>query len=553
MECEEKYKVYITDIFWDRVFLNIIISAEELLEENVYISSSNKMYKIGLNKIENNKYQAKINITNIDATMLDNDDYVIKIKKNNDKYETISIIPEIGYKLENLDKIYRYNGDDYAYTISFEANQIENDNLTCVLKSRYMKLNKKPRSNCMMNKKSTICGFIKTLFKSCSNFFLKILYTCFSIIHFNKKNRILLMSETRSPISGNLKALDKRLKERGIDKRYKISYSFSKTLENNKLKLIISWIKLIWLISKQNFIFVDDYCPLFKYIDLDKKNKLIQVWHAGVGFKSVGYARFGHGGPEPYNSCHRKYDYAIVGSKALIPVYEEVFGISRNKILPYGLPRLDNYLNEEYINKIKEELYEKYTNLKNKRIILFAPTFRGIGQKDAYYPYENIELSSIFNLCNEKGYVFLIKMHPFIKNKIDIPEEYKTKIIDVSDYTDINDLFYVTDILITDYSSNIYDFSLLNKPIILYTFDIDKYQIINKIQRPVKEYAPGVVCNKFEEVITTIQNEKFDMEKLEKYRKENFDDIGVNSSDLIIDNIILKGEKNDKKDINNMC
>jgi len=91
-------------------------------------------------------------------------------------------------------------------------------------------------------------------------------------------------------------------------------------------------------------IFVELTVPIFKYIDLSDKTKLIQVWHAGVGFKSVGYARFGFAGPEPYDSCHRKYDYAIVGSKALVPVYAEVFGIDKNKILPYGLPRLDNFL-----------------------------------------------------------------------------------------------------------------------------------------------------------------------------------------------------------------
>ena len=321
------------------------------------------------------------------------------------------------------------------------------------------------------------------------------------------------------------------------------------------LKTLVTtkWIKLIWTISKQSFVFIDDYSPLFKFINLDKKTKLIQVWHAGVGFKSVGYARFGFGGPEPYNSCHRKYDYAIVGSKALIPVYGEVFGIGKEKILPYGLPRLDNYLKEEKINSTREELYQKYPELKDKKIILFAPTFRGREQKKAHYPYEKIDLESIYNLCNEKGYMFLIKMHPFIKKKIKIPEKYKTRIKDFSNYPEINDLFYITDILITDYSSNIYDFSLLNKPIILYAFDLDEYQLINKIQRPIREYAPGKVCDNFEEVISAIQNEDFELDRLKKYREENFDNIDSNSSDLIIDNIILKGEKDDKEIPNTMC
>ena len=553
MESEEKINICITDIFWDRVFLNIVIEGSDLIENAIYFSSGNDLYKIDLNKIDDKKYEAKVNITNINnGNMLDNKNYKIKVKNARDEYQVISISSEVGFNLESLDRIYRYNNDCYAYTINFETIELEDEKISCILKSRYMELNKNSKKKCVINNKGFL-GTIKLNIKNLTEIFLKILYKCFCIMNLGTKNGILLMSETRSPISGNLKALDNRLKERGLNKKYKISYYFSKSLEEGEIKLILKWIKLLWIISKQSFIFIDDYSPLFKFINLNKKTKLIQVWHAGVGFKSVGYARFGFGGPEPYNSCHRKYDYAIVGSRALMPVYEEVFGISQEKILPYGLPRLDDFLNEEKIIKTRKNIYEKYPELKENKIILFAPTFRGKGQRKAYYPYEKLDLENIFKLCNEKGYLFLIKMHPFIKEKIEIPEEYKTKIIDFSDYPDINDLFYITDVLITDYSSNIYDFSLLNKPVILYTFDLNSYELINNIQRPVKKYAPGKVCCDFDEVIKAIKNEDFELEKLHRYREENFDYINANSSDLIIDNIILKGERNAKKDINNKC
>ena len=112
--------------------------------------------------------------------------------------------------------------------------------------------------------------------------------------------------------------------------------------------------------------------------------------------------------------------------------------------------------------------------------------------------------------------------------------------MDLSNYPNINDLFYITDILITDYSSNIYDFSLLNKPIIFYTFDLDNYQIINKVHRPIREYAPGKVCITFEEVIKVIEEKDFQLEKLQKFREENFSVQNKKASDLILDNIILK-------------
>ena len=530
-------KGYITDIFWDRIYMNIIIEVNDLKKKEIYLFCGKNLFEtIEVELISENKYKAVINITNIkNGRMLQNGSYSIKFMKGN-QYQDLFITTSLGYKLENLDRIYRYK-KYYAYTINFEVKEpkgTKSGELVCLLKSRFMVSNDIPFK---IRLKKRIAKWAKKAFN--------LMFKVFDVIHSNKKDRILLMSETRSPISGNLKALDERMKERGLDKKYKITYSFEKTLELGRIQLLFRWISLSWIISKQEKIFVDDYSPIFKYIDLGKKTKLIQVWHAGVGFKSVGYARFGFAGPEPYDSCHRKYNYAIVGSKELIPVYSEVFGIEKDKILPYGLPRLDNFLDENKKEEVKEKLYESYPIFINKQIILFAPTYRGKGQKRAYYPFERIDLDKMYQLCEKHNYIFIIKMHPFVKEHVEIPEAYKDRIFDFSDYDDINDLLYITNILITDYSSNIYDFSLLNRPILFYTFDLEKYELMNKVHRPIREYAPGKICNTFEELLKAIEEKDFEIEKLQEYREKNFDIKEKKAADLIIDNLILKGENDD--------
>ena len=530
--------INIMDLYWNRIYLNIVFQGEDVEKSQIFLSSKTQKINLKIKKIEQNKYSSVINITNIDnIVMLKNENYKFIAEKEG-KNQEICITSELGYKLESLDKIYRYSNQNLAYTINFEPVGIDDKKITCTLISRFMATNKKYYKEQIKGSENALKRVIFILGKNCMN----ILYKIFSFIHFNKKNKILLMSETRAPISGNLKALDERIKERKLNK--KISYSVFKTLEISKKQVVLKYLKLIWTLSKQEIVFVDDYCPIFKFINLSKKTKLVQLWHAGVGFKSVGYSRFGFSGPYPYTSCHRKYDYAVVGAEALVPVYSEVFGISKDKILPYGLPRLDNFFDNNNDN-IKEKIYKLYPNLKEKNIILFAPTFRGSGQKEAYYPYENINLDMVANLCKEKNYIFALKMHPFVRSRIEIPKEYTEYIVDLSDYPDINELYYITDILITDYSSNIYEFSLFNKPIIFYTFDLDYYQIINKVHRPIKEYAPGKICMKFEDVIKTIENEDFQTEKLQKFREENFSIHISKAADLIIDNIILKENKND--------
>lgn len=348
-----------------------------------------------------------------------------------------------------------------------------------------------------------------------------------------------MLSETRD-MGGNLKALDDRLKERGLDKEFQITYSFHKTLESRRAKIFFLWLRLAVLTARQDYIFVDDYVPFFKYIKKDPRTKLIQVWHAGVGFKSVGYARFGESGsPYPYAAAHRQYDYAIVGGEALRDVYAEVFGINREKCLPYGLMRIDGYMDEEKITSFRENFYKEYPQFQNKKIILFAPTFRGNGQRSAHYPYSVLEQDKIYDMCGDE-YVFLIKMHPFIRKRLLIEEEYKDRIIEFSDYPDINQLFYVTEILITDYSSNIYEFSLQKKPIISFAYDKAEYELIRSVHRTLDKYAPGKVCTTLDEVVDTIKKKDFEMEKLYKFVSENFDETEGYACDKVIDNILLK-------------
>lgn len=528
-------EIKIIDIFWDRIYLNLLFQGKEIEDKQIFLVSESQKIKLEVIKISEDTYKSVINITNINnVIMLKNEDYNFVIEENS-TMSKIGITSEVGYKLESLDRIYRYTKNNFAYTVSFNAEELE-EKITLVLISRFMLENNKYKKERILGNKNKI----KKAIFSFGKYGINVYYKLCSAIHPNKKNKILLMSETRAPISGNLKALDERIKEREIDKKYKVSYAFFKTLELSKMNIIFQYLKLIWKIAKQEYIFIDDYSPIFKFINLSKKTKLIQIWHAGVGFKSVGYARFGFSGPHPYKSCHRRYDYAIVGGKALIPVYEEVFGIAKEKILPYGLPRLDNFLDKDKIQAVKEQLYQEYPILAGKKVILFAPTFRGAGQKEAMYPFEKINLKEMVALCKKENAVFVIKMHPFVKEKTNIPEDYREWIMDLSNYPNINDLFYITDILITDYSSNIYDFSLLNKPIIFYTFDLDNYQIINKVHRPIREYAPGKVCITFEEVIKVIEEKDFQLEKLQKFREENFSVQNKKASDLIIDNIILK-------------
>ena len=135
-----------------------------------------------------------------------------------------------------------------------------------------------------------------------------------------------------------------------------------------------------------------------------------------------------------------------------------------------------------------------------------------------------------------------MKMHPFVSEKIRIPKEYSSRIIDFAKYPNINDLYYITDLLITDYSSNYYEYSLTKRPVLFFTYDREMYELTRGVHRGVKDHAPGKVCDTFEEMMMALKNEDFEIEKIEKFVEENFGEYDGHACDRVIDQILLKEE-----------
>lgn len=537
------------DIYWERVFLHFIIEPVGEEKKAVFKLQNLSTYEtvtVESEENEKNQYHLCLNITAANVrSFLENGDWTIIYRLcENETYEKCFLSTELGYRLDELTRVFRYGEDEFAYTINFSAVSDDQENLFLVLKSYFMKRNNKWRKRQLVykSKRGKIAQIFAEAFSTLWILGINIWYRICGILRKRKKVHLLLMNETNKLNAGNLWMIDKRLKERKVDEVIHISYSFREAVGNKSS--IFSWIKLITILAFQDIIILDNYASVFSFLKLRKDVELIQVWHAGGGFKAVGYCRFGKdGSPFPEGSCHKSYTTAVTGSKQLIKVFEEVFGIEKEAFLPIGMPRLDGYLELGNIEKFRNQFYKKYKQFRNKKIILFAPTYRGTGQKDAYYNYNRIDLNQIYDICGDE-YVFLIKMHPFIKKHIEIPQNLQDKIFDFSDFPSINDLFYVTEILITDYSSNFYEFSLMKKPILFYTYDRHIYELTRGVYRSVKETAPGKVCDTFDELILSLKEKDFEYEKVEKFVKENFSQKIGNTTDELIDEVILKKYEN---------
>ena len=191
-----------------------------------------------------------------------------------------------------------------------------------------------------------------------------------------------------------------------------------------------------------------------------------------------------------------------------------------------GYPRTDIFFNDKYKDNTKKEFYKKYPKLKNKKIILFAPTYRGNSLPTATYDFDKLDLDKIYKEL-KKEYVFIFKWHPAIYNNLkngtikdyDL-SKYKDFFYDLSEYRDINDLLLVCDTLITDYSSVIFDYVLLKKPVIYFTYDLNKYEEERGLYFPFKDYIYGNIAKTTNELIKSIKERKMYEDERKKFIKK---------------------------------
>lgn len=546
----------ITDIQWERIIMHLTVHVDTSsdYDNSVPLSffivtgynKANGMFKT--EQTAPDTYILSMNVTNPGYCMcLPTGTYSILACQGDDILSSTEISGDICSSLSDKSRTFLHNNKTKGYVVNFSVSETE-ESLSAVITIADMSrtglpvLNEETRPEMLQGsrRKKT---FLRNL-NGKRHSVLTNMYHFLSAWHrmFSKKDgkkTILFASEQSETLGTNLTSVMDRMKERGLDADYNILTSARATVANPHSG-IKSWTRFINKVSKADIIFIDDHCPVFDWFILDRNNtELVQLWHAGAGFKSSGYSRWGHTGcPAPF-SCHRQYSYGIAGSRNIAHFFSEVFGINTEQVLPTGMPRMDEYLDPEFRKKTTADLYKKYPIAKGKKVILFAPTYRGKNRADAHYPYELIDFDRLYTYCQNEDCVVFFKMHPWVPTAVPIKEEYKDRFVDVNKYPNINNLFYITNLLITDYSSNIFEYSLMRQPALFFAFDEIQYAFSRGFHRDYESSAPGRICHTFDDVMDALERKDFEFEKIEQYVINQFDHIDSNASDRVIDWILL--------------
>ena len=285
--------------------------------------------------------------------------------------------------------------------------------------------------------------------------------------------------------------------------------------------------RLLTDMATAKYIFLSDTSPVVSCVDLRPETKVIQLWHACGAFKKFGMSTAdaifgtdmeGH----KRHPLYRNYSFVTVSSPEVIWAYAEAMGLQeeKEKIVPAGISRTDIFFDPKAKEAAFDHLYEKFPAARGKKVILFAPTFRGrVANAKTAEAFDVKQFAEAFR----DEYVLVTKHHPYVKEIPPLPEGLKNSFAyDATHTMSIEDLLMVSDICISDYSSLVFEYSLFERPMLFFAYDIDEYYDWRGFYYDYYEMTPGPVCQTNEEMIAWIRNleHNFDPQRVISFREK---------------------------------
>lgn len=282
----------------------------------------------------------------------------------------------------------------------------------------------------------------------------------------------------------------------------------------------------IWKQARAKYWFTNTRRPFRWY--KPKDTVVVQTWH-GTPLKTIGTDVQQVTMPGVTRMKYHKqvvrdssrWDYLLTPNPYSYEIMHHAFRKNYSQLLPTGYPRNDRLstATPEAIQDIKHKL-----NIdKNARVVLYAPTWRDndFVRADHFRAELHLDLNK-FIQETPKNTIILIRTHYMIANSLDL-SSYGNRVINVSDYEDISDLYLISDLLITDYSSVFFDYSILKRPMIFYAYDLAAYaDDIRGFYVDYESTVPGPIVENNDELMPLINEALIEPARFidnEKYRQ----------------------------------
>lgn len=456
----------------------------------------------------NHRLDSQSNVFDLDFTPVDND---------NRKYSFEGVIDEIKSSSEKaidlrMDFYLRIYDDDIYYQslISLSTfRYFENDEDRFLIK---LEIDDKVYSYYATENKHSLALWITTESAWWRSYTIACGRTIYEKASENHVDDSMIFFESffGKAYSGNPKYIYETMLEMGMDKDYTFVWAYSGEDKD---------------IIPGNPIIVDRFQPgdYYKYLALSKYwvnniifpihtkrpgNVYLQTWH-GTPLKKLGFD-ITIPGPEVQgrqNFYHesRNWDYLISSNPYSSKIFRRAFKYNK-EMLELGYPINDIFFkdNDEFVANLKSKLGIN----PDKKVILYAPTWKDDEKNESWQHYFNLEidLNRLYEEFSDE-YVFILKMHHLVSENLVIDDKMKDFAIDLSSYDDIQELYIMSDMLITDYSSVFFDYAHSKRPILFFVPDLNHYiENVRGLYLNMEKELPGPLVRDNDELIDIIRN-----------------------------------------------
>lgn len=282
--------------------------------------------------------------------------------------------------------------------------------------------------------------------------------------------RVVLATARVATLEGNLAAIHAAIRARHPDREVVLllepySYGFV-----GKLRYLVRLVRgMVHLRTAGLFIVDNAYLPIH-VAPHRPSTTVVQVWHAVGALKRFGLDATTPPADPERRFLHRYYDDVVCTAERSRAPWAAAFGVPLERVLPLGTPRIDVFADRAGIDATRERVLARHPGLRGRRVVLYAPTFRGRGA--AKHASDGLDGQAL-RAALPDDHLLVLKTHPNLD-----PAATDTAGFDlvIDPVTEINDLLTATDVLVTDYSSSIFEWALLRRPLVLLVPDLEAYE-----------------------------------------------------------------------------
>jgi CDP-glycerol glycerophosphotransferase (TagB/SpsB family) len=282
--------------------------------------------------------------------------------------------------------------------------------------------------------------------------------------------RVVLASPRKAVLDGNLLYIHRAIRELRPDWECVLllePYGYGLL---DKLRYALRMVRGMYHLRTAGLVVVDNAWLPIHVAPHPRRTTVVQVWHAAGALKRFGLDAVPPPAEPERSFLHRYYDWVVTSGEASREPWSRAFGTPLDRVVALGSPRTDLFFDAAALNEARARMLAAYPALAGRRVITYAPTFRGRGR--AKRPTAGLDAGRL-RAALPTDHVLVLKSHPNLD-----PSLLDTAGFDVvvDPAEDMNDLLVATDVLVTDYSSSIFEWALLGRPLVLLVPDLAEYE-----------------------------------------------------------------------------